>query len=81
MHDELLARTRALIQGCDCENGCPTCVGPIGQTGPLAKTVALRLLQHLVRPTLTADSGEALAAGEGPVHSLPSVAAEDDVPF
>ena len=41
MHDELLARTRALIQGCDCENGCPTCVGPIGQTGPLAKTVAL----------------------------------------
>lgn len=81
MHDELLARTRALIQGCDCENGCPTCVGPIGQTGPLAKTVALRLLQHLVRPTLTADTGETLTAGDEPVASLPSVAAEDDVPF
>jgi hypothetical protein len=23
------------------------CVGPIGETGPLAKTVALRILQHL----------------------------------
>jgi DEAD/DEAH box helicase domain-containing protein len=56
MHGELLIRTRALIQGCDCENGCPTCVGPIGQTGPLAKTVALRLLQHLVRPALTEDA-------------------------
>ena len=38
MHDELLARTRELIAGCECENGCPTCVGPIGNTGPLAKT-------------------------------------------
>jgi hypothetical protein len=24
------------------------CVGPIGETGPLAKTVALRILQHLL---------------------------------
>ena len=37
MHDELLARTRELIAGCECEHGCPTCVGPIGNTGPLAK--------------------------------------------
>ena len=37
MHDELLARTRALIAECECENGCPTCVGPIGENGPLAK--------------------------------------------
>jgi len=48
MHEELLSRTRALIEGCECENGCPTCVGPVGETGPLAKTVALRLLQHLM---------------------------------
>ncbi len=80
MHDELLARTRALIQGCDCENGCPTCVGPIGQTGPLAKTVALRLLQHLVGPALPADGGEALAEGERPASRL-TAPAEDDVPF
>jgi DEAD/DEAH box helicase domain-containing protein len=44
MHDELLARTQELIGGCECEHGCPTCVGPIGNTGPLAKVVALRIL-------------------------------------
>jgi DEAD/DEAH box helicase domain-containing protein len=45
MHDDLLARTHALIAGCECTHGCPTCVGPIGNTGPLAKTVALRILE------------------------------------
>ena len=44
MDDELRRRTRELIAGCECQNGCPTCVGPIGNTGPLAKTVALRIL-------------------------------------
>ena len=44
MHAELMARTHELIAGCECEHGCPTCVGPIGNTGPLAKTVALRIL-------------------------------------
>ena len=44
MDDELRRRTRELIAGCECKNGCPTCVGPIGNTGPLAKTVALRIL-------------------------------------
>ena len=48
MHAELLSRTRALIVGCDCEHGCPTCVGPIGNTGPLAKVVALRILDLIV---------------------------------
>jgi DEAD/DEAH box helicase domain-containing protein len=51
MQQDLLTRTRALIQGCDCETGCPMCVGPIGETGPLSKTVALRLLDHLLRDT------------------------------
>jgi DEAD/DEAH box helicase domain-containing protein len=44
MDDELRRRTRELIAGCECQSGCPTCVGPIGNTGPLAKTVALRIL-------------------------------------
>jgi DEAD/DEAH box helicase domain-containing protein len=52
MHDELLARTRTLIAGCDCAHGCPTCVGPVGNTGPLAKTVALRILELTTRPAL-----------------------------
>jgi DEAD/DEAH box helicase domain-containing protein len=50
MHDELLARARALIAGCGCEHGCPTCVGPVGNIGPLAKTVALRILEMIVTP-------------------------------
>ena len=41
MHDALLARTHELIDGCPCESGCPSCVGPEGATGPLAKAVAL----------------------------------------
>ena len=44
MDDELRQRTRELIAGCECQHGCPTCVGPIGNTGPLAKIVALRIL-------------------------------------
>ena len=52
MHDDLLARTRALIAGCECEHGCPTCVGPVGNTGPLAKTVALRILELIAAPRL-----------------------------
>ncbi len=48
MQRELLSKASALIAGCDCETGCPTCVGPVGETGPLAKTVALRLLEHLL---------------------------------
>jgi DEAD/DEAH box helicase domain-containing protein len=48
MQAELLSKTSALIASCDCDNGCPVCVGPIGETGPLAKTVALRVLEHLL---------------------------------
>jgi DEAD/DEAH box helicase domain-containing protein len=48
MQADLLSKTSALITGCECDNGCPVCVGPIGETGPLAKTVALRILQHLL---------------------------------
>ena len=44
MHDELLIRIRSLIADCGCESGCPGCVGPAGNTGPLAKSVALRIL-------------------------------------
>ena len=47
MHAEVVARTRQLIAGCECEHGCPACVGPVGDTGPLAKTVALRILEPL----------------------------------
>jgi DEAD/DEAH box helicase domain-containing protein len=53
MHDELVASTQRLIAECPCENGCPGCVGPIGDTGPLAKAAALRILD-LLRETSAA---------------------------
>jgi DEAD/DEAH box helicase domain-containing protein len=48
MHDELVSRTRHLIADCQCESGCPGCVGPIGNTGPLAKAAALKILDLLL---------------------------------
>jgi DEAD/DEAH box helicase domain-containing protein len=48
MHDLLLERTRELIAGCPCQAGCPSCVGPEGHTGPHAKQVASRILDHLL---------------------------------
>jgi DEAD/DEAH box helicase domain-containing protein len=45
MHETLLDRTLELIAGCPCDSGCPSCVGPEGATGPLAKAAALHLLR------------------------------------
>ena len=47
MHDLLLERTQELINGCPCSSGCPSCVGPEGNTGPHAKQVASLILLHL----------------------------------
>ena len=47
MHDDLVAGTRELIAGCPCDHGCPTCVGPVGETGPAAKQVALLILDRI----------------------------------
>jgi DEAD/DEAH box helicase domain-containing protein len=58
MDDELRRRTRDLIAGCQCQHGCPTCVGPIGNTGPLAKTVALRILDLLQADAAARARGE-----------------------
>ena len=48
MHLVLLDRTRELVDGCPCESGCPSCVGPEGDTGPNAKAVASRILATLL---------------------------------
>jgi DEAD/DEAH box helicase domain-containing protein len=66
MHDLLLERTQALINSCECPSGCPSCVGPEGNTGPYAKRVASLILLHL-------RSGEAVAGG---AQALP-----DEEPF
>ena len=56
MDHELLTGTRHLIAECVCENGCPGCVGPMGNTGPLAKAAALRILDLLLGTLPAADA-------------------------
>jgi DEAD/DEAH box helicase domain-containing protein len=63
MHADLVAKTRAMIAGCACEHGCPSCVGPLGDTGPLAKLVALRIVDLLGRPAVSAAAPEPAPAG------------------
>jgi DEAD/DEAH box helicase domain-containing protein len=62
MHHELLEATRKLISECACESGCPGCVGPVGNTGPLAKAAALRILDLLLTPALDSAQARALEA-------------------
>ncbi len=47
MHAQLITRSRELIASCACENGCPSCVGPAGETGARAKDAALAILARL----------------------------------
>jgi DEAD/DEAH box helicase domain-containing protein len=44
---QLLVRTAELIAGCACDNGCPSCVGPPGETGEGGKRTAAVFLQAL----------------------------------
>jgi DEAD/DEAH box helicase domain-containing protein len=78
MHHDLLVRTRELIFGCDCDHGCPTCVGPIGETGPRAKTVALALLEALA-PSFA--EGRKAVPSASAAASLAAVRDADEVPF
>jgi DEAD/DEAH box helicase domain-containing protein len=65
MHEELLERTRGLIADCACESGCPGCVGPVGNTGPLAKSAALRILDLLLGNPASQSIERAVDAGAG----------------
>jgi DEAD/DEAH box helicase domain-containing protein len=47
LHDRLLAESRALIDACACREGCPSCVGPVGEVGSRGKEVALALLDTI----------------------------------
>jgi DEAD/DEAH box helicase domain-containing protein len=57
--DVLVARTRELIAACPCENGCPSCVGPVADRKERSKEVALAILERLCsRDALVATSAE-----------------------
>ncbi len=47
IHEQLIRKTRELIAGCACESGCPSCVGPSGETGARSKEAALAILDRL----------------------------------
>ncbi len=53
---ELLAAARELIVSCDCDTGCPACVGPAGDptVGGSPRTLAERLLTQLQGMSLAA---------------------------
>ncbi len=44
LHAELLRAAASLLRDCDCESGCPACVGPVAGVEPQAKATALALL-------------------------------------
>lgn len=45
----LLEQTRRLISKCECQYGCPSCVGPVKEVGEKSKEVALAILQNLLK--------------------------------
>ena len=49
MRNALLTHALTLVHDCDCEAGCPSCVGPIGEVGPRGKEMAKRLLRDLLK--------------------------------
>ncbi len=46
---ELLAHARRLLLECECEAGCPSCVGPPNEVGARAKTIAVELLTSAIQ--------------------------------
>jgi DEAD/DEAH box helicase domain-containing protein len=58
MHETLIARTRDLIAACSCAKGCPSCVGPSGESGGRAKEAALAILDRLVETSTVGSPRE-----------------------
>jgi DEAD/DEAH box helicase domain-containing protein len=47
IHAELMQRGRELVEACECDDGCPSCVGPGGENGLGGKKETLALLKEL----------------------------------
>jgi DEAD/DEAH box helicase domain-containing protein len=45
---EVLTAALEVARGCACRAGCPACVGPPEEVGPLGKETARKILEHLV---------------------------------
>lgn len=47
LRSKLLDGAASLLEGCACETGCPSCVGPVGEVGERGKETAGRILRAL----------------------------------
>ncbi len=47
LEDKLIKQARKIIEKCLCKEGCPSCVGPVKESGEKAKEVALRILKEI----------------------------------
>ena len=49
---QLLTGGLELVRGCECQDGCPACVGPVGPGGGEVKELTARLIEALIsQPT------------------------------
>ena len=49
MRRTLLSHALTLVNGCSCDGGCPSCVGPVGEIGSRGKTMAKAILEALLQ--------------------------------
>ena len=49
MRDMLLEKAMQVAVDCHCENGCPSCTGPVGEIGLDGKKTAIALLKELTK--------------------------------
>jgi DEAD/DEAH box helicase domain-containing protein len=47
LHTRLVSEAKTLIESCPCHEGCPSCVGPVGEVGLRGKVIALAILERL----------------------------------
>jgi DEAD/DEAH box helicase domain-containing protein len=55
LHDQLLSRALELVTDCPCSDGCPACVGPLGEVGGDTKSLTTALLKAMVNTQSQAD--------------------------
>ena len=48
LHEDLLARSLELVKDCPCQDGCPACVGPMGEAGGDTKRLTIALLEAML---------------------------------
>jgi DEAD/DEAH box helicase domain-containing protein len=61
LHDTLLTAAHNLVRACRCAEGCPSCVGPVLETGAEAKANCLRLLDLLLESRADGEVGTEMA--------------------